>query len=967
MERFRVCILLILQLIFLDFYDPYRQFTLSPVFVSADNGFTFDFFWECSMVNTTYRDVNNNTFTLTTSRTLIVTLTTTIDQSMTQIAPNRIVDHQTNPTFLPVHIHEDNFSYPLQLFQKISHFLGQDKYLGMLLSYRLFQMKVYEEAKSMCGMTNLYPEFRQYPYYISVKGLQRLTEINQIDQGYRGYRHLRYHSVNLLSLLYKQFSLALIITTSDNSCHNDYNNCYLRFDHPYMKGYLQNLKKEVSQLSLISHVVVLYGHRLHLKDWELFQIECQKLVDFFSNLASVNCHAINIPSDIMNDHQDILKDSRFYLSQQVYQYYQDLDYYLFLEFSLSLKLLKPSWLLSMIYPMLVLHRDDVTKDEPSLLSLDLGIAYSFNLRGPVNPLGKNYYLPNFFTLRSTHFQFIHDYKEILTKQFVGRDVDSFSFSMDSIWRFELPYHSEEYNNLLLVDAYRTVNSFTKNNIDYINELSDIFHYNDMEDFYDQLYLNRRILLTILMSKYSLSEYFYFKRMIQMKSEDDILFALYCQLSSGCLSDADVSIRDTEKIAKLNSLNEKTSENHEEIFHIDQLGMRNLHEIILGSKVRLDPMKVPDSLNQQTYTRKFPSSHPSSTNFWKHDYKPPLKRYVAVITAVYGNYEATLKTYVQQTIATDFYCFTENKEMRNNGWIIDTFPYHLLTLYHEFHENQLHYRNSYHHNLHPFNIAKFYKMQFYRIPILQEYDYIIWIDGTIAITNPKLVYYAIKIMLVPSPLNSSSQTFSNNFFHQRALVAFEHTLPGNLSYELGEALRLRRYLNAVYNGHHQPSQPLQEQLNSYLQSGYRLDYWREILRLVYQNDTVSPNLPSFEISEDLEYYGLWCTCFLAFNMRKELQSSDDLPMSLRSNNNATTFTIREFLDFWFHQNQEYTTEDQISFVYSAFYWFIFPYSLPSIQMKREKGILVSEGTKKDEVNIYGNYEFNNLFIKMEHGR
>ena len=51
--------------------------------------------------------------------------------------------------------------------------------------------------------------------------------------------------------------------------------------------------------------------------------------------------------------------------------------------------------------------------------------------------------------------------------------------------------------------------------------------------------------------------------------------------------------------------------------------------------------------------------------------------VVFITAIYGNYEKTVKRFMRQTIPTDFICFTDNPNIRSNGWIIDSTPYHDL--------------------------------------------------------------------------------------------------------------------------------------------------------------------------------------------------------------------------------------------------------------------------------------------------
>ena len=45
------------------------------------------------------------------------------------------------------------------------------------------------------------------------------------------------------------------------------------------------------------------------------------------------------------------------------------------------------------------------------------------------------------------------------------------------------------------------------------------------------------------------------------------------------------------------------------------------------------------------------------------------------TKIYGNYELTCKEFIKQTIITNFICFTDNENIVNNGWIINTTPYH----------------------------------------------------------------------------------------------------------------------------------------------------------------------------------------------------------------------------------------------------------------------------------------------------
>ena len=69
----------------------------------------------------------------------------------------------------------------------------------------------------------------------------------------------------------------------------------------------------------------------------------------------------------------------------------------------------------------------------------------------------------------------------------------------------------------------------------------------------------------------------------------------------------------------------------------------------------------------------------------------------------------------------------------NGWIIDTTPYHIINNS-PLDVDDENYVNSLKNNKHTFNIAKYYKQAFINIPRLKKYDVIIWIDGTIEIKN-----------------------------------------------------------------------------------------------------------------------------------------------------------------------------------------------------------------------------------------
>jgi hypothetical protein len=79
-----------------------------------------------------------------------------------------------------------------------------------------------------------------------------------------------------------------------------------------------------------------------------------------------------------------------------------------------------------------------------------------------------------------------------------------------------------------------------------------------------------------------------------------------------------------------------------------------------------------------------------------------------------------------------------------------------------------------------------------------------------------------------------------------------------------------------------------QYDAYLQDGYTETYWSQVL----------PGRPNA---------GVWITCFIAFDM----------------NNHQT----QNFLNEWYMQTLQHTTQDQISFPYALFKTHIAPFSLP----------------------------------------
>lgn len=193
--------------------------------------------------------------------------------------------------------------------------------------------------------------------------------------------------------------------------------------------------------------------------------------------------------------------------------------------------------------------------------------------------------------------------------------------------------------------------------------------------------------------------------------------------------------------------------------------------------------------------------------------------VAFITAIMGDYERSCKPFAPQTIPSDFICFTNNPNLTANGWDVDT------TMYHDAYPNPQdtgHHRNSLRNNRHTFNIAKYYKQSFHCIPRMKDYDIVIWLDGTLEITSPRVAEYAARIFEGPSNL-----------------IAFKHEFrpEGNLKDEVA-ASHFERYTSTHWNGQDQPYQDVDAQYQAYLDDGFK------------------------------EGRGVWITCFVPMDMRKQ---------------------------------------------------------------------------------------------------
>ena len=226
--------------------------------------------------------------------------------------------------------------------------------------------------------------------------------------------------------------------------------------------------------------------------------------------------------------------------------------------------------------------------------------------------------------------------------------------------------------------------------------------------------------------------------------------------------------------------------------------------------------------------------------------------ICFITAIYGNYEQSCKKYVEQTISTDFICFTDNPNIICNNWIIDNTPYHLTNKC-TFDNNT--YINSINNNKHTFNIAKYYKQSFQNIPRLKDYEVIVWVDGTIEIIYDKVSEYILH----------------NIYTHK--IVGWTHHLRNGILQQEVIASNYERYTSTYWHNQSQPYQDVNKQYQDYVSDGY--------------SDSFFKNMNSHT-----PHFGVWLTCLIAF-----LNHDHD---------------VSNFLNMWYLQTLKYTTQIKLVF-------------------------------------------------------
>jgi len=199
--------------------------------------------------------------------------------------------------------------------------------------------------------------------------------------------------------------------------------------------------------------------------------------------------------------------------------------------------------------------------------------------------------------------------------------------------------------------------------------------------------------------------------------------------------------------------------------------------------------------------------------------------IAIITAIYGKYEI-LKNYsnVFNYERADWYCFTDG-DIENNDfpWKIIKTPYHL-----NIDDSSL--KNSYS-NINDEKVknmmsAKYYKTQTHKIDILKDYDYFIWIDGS--------------LLLRDNFLNNVINLLENNSDY--SIFNFKHSVRDNIKDEVYFCKDWQKYKD----------QDLETQYLTYKNDNFKDDWGLYELTSFYRK-----NIPEINKIYDLWWYHNLC--------------------------------------------------------------------------------------------------------------
>lgn len=816
----------------------------------------------------------------------------------------------------------EDFSKPLKLQNKIIGFLCQAIPSCSLYMFNQFYSYVISSSPQITSLRAITTAILFF--------IQRYSEFEYIS-----YQHTYYLATTSASFPIQWLWTPFIKTTiiiSGESCLTP-TGCPLAIENnPQMINALHSLNNEFDEFITISFIDIFYGFYFPIEMYSFFIEQCNALRQFFSlknAYITIQCRAFILSELPLKYPKLFPMDAREELAKEAYHMNPNKsDFYIL--FDTTCNILTPGWLLSTISPLFYggLYRGFGFSFYNKQLTSDFEHHTSNTIISTIMP-----------TLTKQHFEL---------------------FANETFFLPTLPY---TINNLLLTASYEVVDAAIASDGVFSKQHTTIYDHSYMEDYYDQIQYNKRTIMNQLFQKnlYNVEDDYYKLRSIRLETDGTLIVHMYCDHTPGCIDASSTPIIDfsypelsnhqmnfdsllldlhhwerefmtSSSSYKYASLGDVNNKNKLETFTVNDVIPPQLNIILQGASTAAVNTEV-----------KNPTLYPANHLFYRK--YPPSSYYhlnakVAVITAIYGAYEASCKDYAKQTVPTNFICFTDNINIINKRWIIDTIPYHLLQLYQEYMNNTIHDDdiNSFHHNLHNFNIAKYYKLSFHHIPILKQYDVVIWVDGTVKITNPQTIEIILKIMEdgEKEQQNQEIHEDERTFLDQRLMTVFDLVRNRDLKTEVDASLTLQRYNSPQFYDHVQPVQPIMEQYEAYLQQGYSKDFWEDLFQ-----STIN-RLKSVNSSKTIDVrtqYGVWNTCFISFHLKRKIIEK-----------NGQVKTVQQFLDLWYAHNRRYSTQDQVSFPFIVQTLGIYPYGLP-----------------EPKYDIYGSYDFSSLHIKLDHGQ
>jgi hypothetical protein len=204
--------------------------------------------------------------------------------------------------------------------------------------------------------------------------------------------------------------------------------------------------------------------------------------------------------------------------------------------------------------------------------------------------------------------------------------------------------------------------------------------------------------------------------------------------------------------------------------------------------------------------------------------------IAVCTCIFRDYD-TLK-HIPENVPdnVDFFCFTDNPTIESGTkWNIDTTPYHLIDMELDIESTKSIKSkgdtNNWDDNAKYWNIiSKYYKMCLHRIPKLKEYNYFIYIDGTLELKNFDFL-----------------NEYNSNY------IMYRHPDRISIKEEGEEAIKFRRY----------QFQPINEQVSHYYENGFE----KYDTKLQAAGFSYRPNSEIYNAMYSFWYYQVqkWSNC------------------------------------------------------------------------------------------------------------